>query len=376
MNRRILHILSADHSSSAEKQLQLLVQGLPRDEFENQICVLDGAGGRRAVSAKGANRHLPTSSSTSVPTNVVSTRWTFDPRSVWELKSLVDRFSPHLIQSWASEADLYALAVAKTTGRKQFIIGCDCIDPYKSGAQLAIERYIGRHCSCMIAKSAEVRDFYIQKGMPAERLQVIPAGVEQPQSASTRRQLLAELGLNDNDYLIGIVTGLLLRNRVKDAIWAADLIKVVRKDVHLLIIGDGPHGDELRRFRDQVRIADFVHFLGRRGDLVRLVPHFDLLWVTSPYEDSSVAILDAMAAGVPVVACDAPGTRDIVLHRQTGFLVPVGDRAAYARHAYQILEDPALSRRLADAASERARSEFSSKGMISAYIDVYRQLLQ
>ncbi len=189
------------------------------------------------------------------------------------------------------------------------------------------------------------------------------------------RQLLAELGLTENSRLIGLVTGLLLRNCVKDAIWAADLLKVIRKDVHLLIIGDGPHRDQLRRFRNQVRNADLVHFLGSRGDLYRLMPHFDLLWSTSPYEGPSGAILEAMAAGVPVVAADTPSTCDLLLHGQTGFVVPVGDRTGYARYTHQLLEDPALSRCIGQTARERVLGEFSPHKTIASHVEMYRQLL-
>ena len=65
--------------------------------------------------------------------------------------------------------------------------------------------------------------------------------------------------------------------------------------------------------------------------MAQLVPHFDVLWSTSGYEGQSNAILEAMAAGVPVVATDIPGTRDLVVHGQTGFLVALGHRAGFAR---------------------------------------------
>ena len=127
---------------------------------------------------------------------------------------------------------------------------------------------------------------------------------------------------------------------MKDAIWAADLLKVIRDDVHLLVIGDGPQRDRLRRYRDQVRIGDKVHFLGERGDVPRLLPHFDVLWSTSGYEGQSNVILEAMAAGVPVVATDIPGTRELVISDTTGYLVPVGDRAGFAKYTAPAAERP------------------------------------
>ena len=341
MKPRILHITPDPLNASEGKQLRLLAQGLPRDQFDLHICILYGKPGgnghigchghaRVAMSgatgilpvsgangvSPGATGILPVTTSTAVPVTVISKRWKYDPRSFWELKRLIDRFQPNLIHAWTSDANVYGLAAAKATGVKRFVAGYGCVDPFKSGPRLAIDRCIGKHCVQLTANGAGVRDFYIRRGLPAEKFHIIPGGVQPSQpSTTTRRQLLAELRLPENSHLIGLVDGLLLRNRIKDAIWAADLLKVVRKDVHLLIIGDGPHHEQLRRFRDQVRIADFVHFLGLRGDLPRLMPHFDMLWSTSPHEDQSSVILEAMAAGVAVVACDTPGTRDLVLHR-------------------------------------------------------------
>jgi glycosyltransferase involved in cell wall biosynthesis len=368
MKPRILHITAEPLNASAGKQLRLLAQGLPRDQFDLHICILDGITRRHGVS--------PAPSSTATPVTVISTRWKYDPQSFWELKRLIDRFQPNLIHTWTSDANVYGLAAAKATGVKRFVAGYGCVDPFKSGPRLAIDRCIGKHCAQLTANAAGVRDFYIRKGLPAEKFHIIPGGVQPSKpSTTTRRQLLAELHIPENHHVIGLVGNLLLRNRIKDAIWAADLLKVVRKDVHLLIIGDGPHCEQLRRFRDQVRIADFVHFLGLRGDLPRLMPHFEILWSTSPHEDQSCVILEAMSAGVAVVACDAPGTRDLVLHGQTGFLVPIGDRSGFASHAHQLFEDPALSHRLGQASLQRARSEFPPEKMISRYTEMYRQIL-
>jgi glycosyltransferase involved in cell wall biosynthesis len=142
-----------------------------------------------------------------------------------------------------------------------------------------------------------------------------------------------------------------------------------------LVIGDGPQRDRLRRFRDQCQILDKVHFLGERGDVPRILPHFDVLWSTSGYEGQSNVILEAMAAGVPVVATDIPGTRELVMPGVTGYLVPMGDRAALARWTEHLLSDPALAAQLADAARARVQSEFSVEKMIARHAELYREVL-
>jgi glycosyltransferase involved in cell wall biosynthesis len=187
--------------------------------------------------------------------------------------------------------------------------------------------------------------------------------------------LLDELELPENSRLIGLVGRLWPQKRVKDAIWAADLLKVIRDDVHLLVIGDGPQRDRLRRFRDQVCIRGKVHFLGERGDVSRLMPHLDVLWSTSGYEGQSNAILEAMACGVPVVATDIPGTRELVVPGETGYLVPVGDRAAFAKLTQRLLNDTSLAGRFAAAARSRVASEFSVEKMIERHVGLYREVL-
>jgi len=124
-----------------------------------------------------------------------------------------------------------------------------------------------------------------------------------------------------------------------------------------------------------VVIRDKVHFLGHRSDVPRLMPHFDVLLSTSGCEGISNAILEAMAAGVPVVATDIPGTRDLLVHQTTGYLVPVGDRAAVARYTNKLLDDAALARRLGAAGRRRALAEFSADKMIERYVELYRELL-
>jgi glycosyltransferase involved in cell wall biosynthesis len=140
-------------------------------------------------------------------------------------------------------------------------------------------------------------------------------------------------------------------------------------------------------FRDQCEIRDRVHFLGHRDDVPRLLPHFDVLWLPSAYEGQSNAVMEAMAAGVPVVATDIPGTRELVVGGETGYLVSTEGwppnattvnktvAAGLARHTIRLLDDPALAKRLGEAAQKRMRDEFSVERMVARYADLYRRLL-
>ena len=87
----------------------------------------------------------------------------------------------------------------------------------------------------------------------------------------------------------------------------------------------------------------------------------------------SNSLMEAMAAGLPVVASDIPPNRELVVDGETGFLVPVGDRIAFAQFAQKLLVDRDLAQRLGTAGRERIRQHFSVEGMVTAYADLYRQ---
>ena len=371
MTQRILHIIPSLDRAGAEKQMTLLVARLPRAEFDVHVCALT-RGGPLWVDLRKAE----------VPVTLIGKRWRVDPQAFWRLKRLVAQLRPDLIHTWLFAANAYGRAAGIACGVKHLVAGERCVDPWKGWVELAIDRRLARYTARIAANSSGVREFYVRHGLPAGKFRVIPNGVPVPEpSPTTREALLAELKLPGACHLIGVVGRLWPQKRVKDAIWAADLLKVIRDDVHLLVIGDGPHRDRLRRFRDQVKIRDKVHFLGHRDDVPRLMPHFDVLWSTSAYEGQSNVILEAMAAGVPVVATDIPGTRDLVVDGQTGFLVStyaldVGRRrAAFARHTNLLLNNPDQARRLGEAARRRALGEFSVERMVQRYANLYRKVL-
>ncbi|HID76393.1 MAG TPA: glycosyltransferase [Planctomycetaceae bacterium] len=365
--KRILHIIPSLDRAGAEKQMSLLVRGLPRDQFDVHVCVLTRAGPLRAELEESA-----------IPVVVIGKRWRVDPQAYWRLRHEIDRRRPDLVQTWIFAANAYGRRAALDCGVKRLVACERCVDPWKGWLELTIDRRLARDTTRIVAVSAGVRDFYVRHGLPAEKFEVIPNGVPPaPPVSTTRQEILAELGLPPESRLVAVVGRLWPQKQIKHAIWAADLLKVIRDDVHLLIIGDGPHHRRLRQFRDQVRIRDKVHFLGHRDDVPRLMPHFDVLWSTSAYEGQSNAIMEAMACGVPVVATDIPGTRDLVIHGQTGFLVPPGVacRRELCGHTNNLLDDRPLARRLGEAARQRMRDHFSVERMVDRYARLYGQLL-
>jgi glycosyltransferase involved in cell wall biosynthesis len=334
---------------------------LARKGFDVHVCALTRGGPlERPLHAAG------------IPVTVLGKRGKLDPRTFWRLMRLIKSLRPDVVQTMIFAANAYGRAAAIAARVPRIFGGERCIDPWKQWHQLILDRYLARLSEAIIVNSQGVADFYGTKGIAADKFRVIANGIgPPPPSDCTRAQLLAELGLPEGTRLIGAINRLWPQKRVKDVIWAADLLKVVRDDVHVLVIGDGPHQARLLRYRDQVRIADRVHFLGVRDDVPRMLPHFDCLWLASAYEGLPNAIMEAMACAVPVVATNISGNRDLVVHGVTGYLVPIGDRAGIARHTNRLLDDPALAKRLGTAGRAKIEREFTVDRMVEAYAALY-----
>ena len=364
MTQRILQIIPTLDRSGAEKQLTLLAAGLPADEFDVHVCALT-RGGPLADELRQRG----------VPVVTIDKKWKLDPAAFWRLKRHVQSLRPDLVQTWLFAANSYGRAAAISAGVRRIVASERCADPWKIWHELAIDRWLAQRTDRIVVNSPGVRDFYLRHGLPADKIAIIPNAVlPAAASAISRGQLLCELGLPEGTRLVGAVGRLWPQKRIKDLIWATDLLQVIRDDVHLLVIGDGPQRARLERFARQCCVDERVHFLGHRGDVPRMLPHFDALWLASDYEGLPNVIMEAMAAAVPVVATDIPGNRDLVVPSETGFLVRVGDRAGFARHTNNLLNDAGLARRLGEAGRQRVLAEFSLERMISRFAELYRAL--
>ena len=365
MTHRILHIIPSLDRAGAEKQLVLVVQGLRERGFDAHVCALTRGGPhRRSLESAG------------IPVEVLGKRWRVDPVAMGRLVRHVTRLRPDLVHTWLFAANAYGRVAARLAGVGRIVAGERCVDRWKSWHQLAIDRRLVRWTDRIVTNSPGVRDFYVQHGLPAEKFTVIAGGVPvHERSAESRSALLAELGLPAAARLIGAIGRLWPQKRVKELIWAAELVHLIDPAVHLLVIGDGPQRRMLERFTSLLQADRHVRFLGERDDVGRILSHLDVCWLGSQYEGLPNAVMEAMAAGVPVVATDIAGNRDLVVPGETGFLVPVAARRERARVTDRILRDPQLARRLGEAARKRVRAHFGVERMIDEHVALYEELL-
>lgn len=236
-------------------------------------------------------------------------------------------------------------------------------------------RALGRTDAVVAVCEAARADAVARGIVPAAKARVVPNGIRvesfQPASATMRARLRQTLGLPSTARVIGTVGRL---NWAKDQaclIQAFARVHAALPDTALVLIGDGELRAVLEQCARDAGVAGRVHFLGDRNDVRELLSGLDLFALSSVSEGYSMALLEACATALPIVATAVGGNGEIVREGRTGRLVPAGDPAALAAAALALLRVPAEACALGDAALAWVRSCGSLEAMAARYAALY-----
>lgn len=351
--------------SGAEKQFTLLATHLPRDEFDVRAVALTRGGPFDALLHDAG-----------IPCKVLGKRWKFDPRTLWRLKQLIAEWKPDIVHSWLFAANASARFVAGKRTQPPVVVSERCVDSWKSGWQLRVDRWQIARTARLIGNSQAVADFYRNIGVPDAKLAVIPNGIEvPPPGCADRDERLREFDIPPGSRVMGYVGRLARQKRVHDLVWAMQLLKQMTDRVYFLVVGDGPERKNVLRLARHFGCDNLVRFAGHRDDATSLMELFSVFWLASDFEGMSNSIMEAMAAGIPVVATDIPPNRELIVDGQTGHLVKVGDSVGIAQFTDRLLADPDRLKQFGEAGRERMRREFSVEKMVAAHVQLYRDVL-
>jgi glycosyltransferase involved in cell wall biosynthesis len=142
--------------------------------------------------------------------------------------------------------------------------------------------------------------------------------------------------------------------------------------VRFVVVGDGPDREELEALIDHLRLRPFLSMLGRRNDMPAQYASFDLLVSSSRKEGLPIAILEGMAAGLPLIATNVGDVPSVVRNGETGILLLPGDPAALASAIVDLLRDREKRRCLGSAARQLVEREYSAERMANEYLDTYK----
>ncbi len=226
--------------------------------------------------------------------------------------------------------------------------------------------------------SEGVKNYFVERlGLDGAGIQVIPNGVDVARfrdlrDAEARRQLVSE---GDESFML-ITVGRLAE--AKDFPILLRAVKIAREDgapVRLALVGDGEMRDELSRMVRELGLEKAVNLMGRRVDIERLLCGADAFVMSSKREGLPMALLEAMASGLPIAATRAGGIPEVVRDGQDGLLVDCEDPVQLAGAIQRLCHDGDLRTRLGKAARKSAESTFSFVNIARQYENIYHGLL-
>src|SRR5581483_557945 len=248
----------------------------------------------------------------------------------------------------------------------------------KTEAFRRLEQTLARSSDALIAVSPEVRDDLVRLGVaPASKIAVVRLGLDLEARvaapAAARDELRAELGVRDGGFLVAWLGRMTEIKRIDLLLQA-----VARLDggTELLLAGDGPLRPRMEQLAVELGISERVHFAGFRSHVGAVYAAADALALTSANEGTPVSVIEALAAGKPVVSTDVGGVRDVVADGKTGYLVPAGDVDGVADRLRGLAEDADLRRELGAAGRERVLPRYAVPRLVDDIDRLYRTLLE
>lgn len=233
---------------------------------------------------------------------------------------------------------------------------------------------IARRSSAFVAVSGEDRRRMIEvEGIDPERIVLIPNGIPDPPGPGDR-DLRAELGIGPEQPVIGTVGTLRPQKALHVLISAAAALRPEFPDLRVLIVGDGAERARLEDLRAELRLQDTVTLLGQRSDVPDLLRAFDVAVSSSDFEGAPLAILEYMAAGLPVVATRVGGVPDLVDQGRTGLLVEARRPGDLATALAQLLRDPDRARQMGERGRRLQRRQFTIEAVVDRVQGLYEQL--
>ncbi len=355
---RVLHVVEAI-GGGVKRHVMSILASIDRDRFDVEV-----AGPPTRPEKSEGETFVADLAQLGVRFHPIRMRWAVSPRhdlaALVALWRLIRRGRYDVVHAHSSKAGVLARLAGRLAGKPtiytpnalyflQFPPG------RKRFIYRAIERLAGPLTTRFVAVSESEREATLaERLVPAEKVVVIPNGIEPDafqRVAHARAHVRAELGIPLDAVVVGAVARFSPQKDPDTLLRAMrTVIERTRRDVYLVWVGDGELTDEGRRLVSDCGLEQRCRLLGLRNDVKALMCSFDVAALTSRYEGLPYVLLEAMALGLPVVATDAVGTRDIVQNGVNGFLVPVGSSDAVAEALLGL------------ANSDTRRAEFGERG--------------
>lgn len=314
-----------------------------------------------------------------VPVDHLGMRRMWDPAGPARLAHLIRRLRPAVVHTRTIRADLIgrvgAGLGAAVVNNVVNVYPNDCLalhGPLAGRAVMAVARATRWSSRLFVANAQAVATSTMAAfGVPAERVRVIYDGLRLDGWGDVKPVDLTEHGVAPDHAVCLTVARLHAQKGLGDLLAAAAEVVAQRPDVRFVVAGDGPGADALRRRVEATGVAGRVILLGHRDDVASLMARAQLFVLSSRFEGLPSAVIEAMAAGLPVVATAVGGLPELVEDGVTGWLVRAASPPDLAQGILQALNGDLTA--AGEAGRKRAWERFTARTMASAFAHVYEE---
>jgi glycosyltransferase involved in cell wall biosynthesis len=362
---RVALVITDLDPGGAERAIVSLARNLNRDRWQPLVFCLDKPG-QLVADLLDAN----------VPCQCLSARRRRPAQAVFRLARALRRFKPPLVQSFMFHANVAARLAAPFAGFP-WLIGGLRVAEHQKRWHLMLDRLTSGWSTGSVCVSRGVLRFSRDVGrLDPARLTVVPNGVDLRRFEAAKPIPRRFLGIPDHVHLALYVGRLDQQKGLPDLLNAAEAVISRKPDWHLALAGDGPCRDWLiEQIATRALLRANVHWLGRRDDIPNVLKSANVMVHASLWEGMPNSVLEAMAAGLPVIGTRVEGTEDLIVPGLTGWLVPPHEPEALANALSEAVESPELLKRYGEAGCSRAKRHFSLEAMVAAYESLWAGVL-
>jgi glycosyltransferase involved in cell wall biosynthesis len=369
---KVLHVLSTLLPGGSEISVLRLLAALDRRRYDFRVAFLRG----EPVLA-------PDFEAIDAPVVPMGPCASFDPLCCLRLRRYVARERIQLVHTHMDVADFHGALAARLGGARAVVSTKHAPDEFRSRRTwkrppfLLLERLAYAMDDAVIVVSEGLASFLeSSEHLPRRKMVILGHGVEFPAAALPRAEERRALRLRPFDPLLGVVGRLSPEKGHVHLLRALPAIVDAFPGAGLALAGDGPQRRALEEEARRLGMEERVEFLGQRRDVGRFLAALDLFVQPSLYEGFGLSLLEAMAAGLPVVASRVGGIPEIVDDGESGVLVPAGEPGALAAAAIALLRDPGRARVMGETAALRARERHSIATEASRVDALYTRVLK
>ena len=366
----VLHLIQRFYVGGAERQFIERLRAHPRG-FEPVVGSLEISGGNLAdfrALGLGEPHLFPIRGSLARPNTAVQ---------VLRIARLIRRRGVRIVHGTDFVTNFLGLLAARLAGARMVVNRVDLGHerPGFGPLRRRVEKLVSARADVVCANAEAVARLCIsQEGCSPERVVVVRNGIDLRRFDELAARA-AEGPVPEGGPIVAVVANLWPVKDHRTLIEAAALVQRRIPDVRFALVGDGPERDHLQRLIGELGLRDAVHLLGTRYDVPAILARSSAFCLPSRAEGLSNAIMEAMAAALPVVATDAGGNAELVRHGSTGFVVPIGDAASMAARLVDVLSDPRLAREMGHRGRAVADRALSLERKRAAYRELYCSVL-